>query len=101
MPRPRVENTEGEVLGVDVPSPRFSFEPLGGQDRNEEQTHYQLVVIQKRFGKIFPIWDSGVVASNRSQYLAVPPSVTFPRDARCLIFIHPCLRHAVQIFQAL
>ena len=92
MLRPRVENTEGETLGVDVPSPRFSFEPIGGQDRNEEQTHYQLVLVQNRFGKIFPIWDSGVVASNQSQYLTVPPSVTLARDARCIASSFMCLK---------
>ena len=77
-----MENTEGAILGVDVPSPRFSFTPVGGGERNEAQTHYQIVVVRKLFGQSVPIWDSGVVASNRSQYLTAPASVTFARDAR-------------------
>jgi alpha-L-rhamnosidase len=74
--RLRVEYTPGVALGIDVRSPRFSWALLGGRD--EYQAAYQLVITQQH-GKL--IWDSKRVASNQTQYVKPPASVSFPPDS--------------------
>ena len=79
--RARVGYTEGVALGVDTASLHFgwSLDDSAGT-RGEAQAAYQLVVAQQ--GQAKPLFDSGKVASNATQQVALPAGLPpLPRDA--------------------
>ena len=80
--RPRIEYTEGSALGVDVSLPRFGwaldYPDLAVTTRGETQAAYQIVVTAQ--GAATASWDSGKVESNRTQQVALPPSVSLQPD---------------------
>ena len=77
--RPRVEDTEGIALGVDAPSPRFSWALPVAAARGEAQVAYQLVIADAVAGA--SAFDSGKVASNASQFVRADSTVAFAPDS--------------------